>query len=375
MIHRFASVPMLSMYYRYAWPAFLALNALTIFALVRALASPGVAVLSAVLILVGGDLSYLAAWLLPHADVNWDYVLWPTNFLSPTMEVLHFATWGPSLPVFFTALYAIVRGLETRGRGWIVLSAFLIAVLFEFKPFAYIVLMTALCAAAVFSGSDSPARRRFAATVALGVLFSLPSLIGAATIDPSDRRSRLVIDLLLLPKRMLIKIDLTAAFASAASPCRRGGCTTPVPAPGDAGVSIVGLALVWGWVPRASGGPSRQGGSACIAAWRLLGWGVVAGIAIPFVVATEPYVDTLQFYLTGLYLLWIFAAVASSRSPAPIRELGAGRRRGRSRPRSHRRFTIWRASGPTLSGRRERRSPATRSPSPSTCGPPIQSRR
>lgn len=310
MIHRFASVPMLSMYYRYAWPAFLALNALTIFALVRALASPGVAVLSAVLILVGGDLSYLAAWLLPHADVNWDYLLWPTNFLSPTMEVLHFATWGPSLPVFFTALYAIVRGMETRGRGWIVLSAFLIAVLFQFKPFAYIVLMTALCAAAVFSGSDSPARRRFAATVALGVLFSLPSLIGAATIDPSDRRSRLVIDLLLLPKRMLIKIDLTAAFASAASrmspwpwlhtPLFLLLATTVFLIVGI-GVRWVGAPGVWRAI-RGQGGPDA-------AAWRLLGWGVVAGIAIPCVVATEPYVDTLQFHLTGLYLLWIFAAV------------------------------------------------------------------
>src|SRR5207244_636064 len=45
------------------------------------------------------------------------------------------------------------------------------------------------------------------------------------------------------------------------------------------------------------------------AAWRLLAWGVVSGIGIPFVLTTDPYVDTLQFYLTGLYLLWIFTAV------------------------------------------------------------------
>ena len=43
MIHRFAGVPVMSMYYRYAWPTFLALGALTAFALVRSLASRGVA--------------------------------------------------------------------------------------------------------------------------------------------------------------------------------------------------------------------------------------------------------------------------------------------------------------------------------------------
>jgi hypothetical protein len=46
------------------------------------------------------------------------------------------------------------------------------------------------------------------------------------------------------------------------------------------------------------------------AAWRMLAWIVVAGVAIPFVLATDPYNDTLQFYQTGLYVWWIFTAVA-----------------------------------------------------------------
>ena len=112
MVHRFAAVPVLSMYYRYAWPTFLSLTALTAFMLVRLLASSGVALLAVVLILVGSDFSYLAAWLLPHAAVDWDYLLWPTNFLSPTMQVLQFSTWTPSMPVFFTVLFAIVRGIQ-----------------------------------------------------------------------------------------------------------------------------------------------------------------------------------------------------------------------------------------------------------------------
>lgn len=311
MVHRFAAVPVLSIYFQYAWPAFLSLVALTAFAVVRSLASRGVALLAVGLMLVGSDFSYLAAWFLPHAAIDWDYLLWPTNFLSPTMQVLHFATWAPSLPVFFTALYAIVRGIQTRTRGWILLSALLIAVLFEFKPFAYVVLMAALCAAAVFSGADWPVRRRFAATVGLGVLFTLPFLVGVARLDPGDRRSRLLLDYFLLPRRMLIKLDLTAAFTSAASwLAPSASLRTPVLLLLATIVFLlVGIGIRWIGAPgvwRAI----RPNADPDAAAWRLLGWGVVAGVAIPFVLATDPYVDTLQFYLTGLYLMWIFTAVA-----------------------------------------------------------------
>src|SRR5205814_2720351 len=96
MIHRFAGVPLLAIYFRYAWPAFLMLSALTGFVLVRALASRAVAVLAVVMVLVSSDLSYVAVWLFPQAQRSgaWDYVLWPTNFLSATMQLLHFNTYG-----------------------------------------------------------------------------------------------------------------------------------------------------------------------------------------------------------------------------------------------------------------------------------------
>src|SRR5258707_13357322 len=115
------------------------------------------------------------------------------------MQVQHFSTWSHSLPVFFTAMVAIVRAVQTRAWGWVVMSGFLLAMLFEFKPFAYVVLMAALCAATVFSYGDWPARRRFAATVGLGVLFTLPFLFGIVALEEGDRRSRLVIDFFLLP--------------------------------------------------------------------------------------------------------------------------------------------------------------------------------
>jgi hypothetical protein len=310
MVSRFCGVPILSMFFRYGWPTFDAVVALTAFALVRSVASRGVAVLAVVFILVGSDFSYLAAWFLPHAAIDWDYLLWPTNFLSPTMQVLHFATWSPSLPVYFTALVAIVRGLQTRSRGWLVLSAMLIAVLFQFKPFCYVVLMGALCASALFAGGDWTARRRYLETVALTIFFTLPFLWGAATMDPADRRTRLVIDFFLLPKRMLIKIDLTDAFARAAS---RLAVWSPLEAPlfllmatvvfllVGIGVRWLGIPAVWRVIRRPDGNDA--------ASWRLLAWVVVSGIGIPFVLTTSPYVDTLQFYLAGLYLLWVFTAV------------------------------------------------------------------
>jgi hypothetical protein len=47
-----------------------------------------------------------------------------------------------------------------------------------------------------------------------------------------------------------------------------------------------------------------------VPAWRLLAWCVVAGLGIPFVLTTQPYVDTINFYLTGLYVMWVFTAAA-----------------------------------------------------------------
>lgn len=316
MIHRFAAVPVLPIYFHYAWPTFLALSALTAFLLVSSLASRAVSVLAVVLVLVGSDVSYLAAWFLPQAQSSgaWDDVLWPTNFFSPTMQLLHFNTYGPSLPLFFTVLYTTVRGLQTRARGWIVVSALILGVLFEFKPFAYVILMAALGAAAVFAGRDRFARWYFAATAAIGVVFTLPFLAAAAVLDPEDRRTRLVIEFFPLVKRMLIKLGLTETFPNAVNsivpwePLRAPVVlllATIVFLAIGIGVRWVGAPGVWRAIRRR---PVVDGADP--AAWSLLGWAVVTSVAIPFVIATDPYVDTLQFYVPSLFLLWIFTAAA-----------------------------------------------------------------
>ena len=314
MIHRFAAVPVLPMYFGYAWPTFLALSALCAFALVRSLASRAIAVLTAVMVLISSDFSYLAAWFLPQTSGDWDYVLWPTNFLSPTMQLLHFSTWGPSLPVFFSVLYGIVRGLQTRARGWIVISALVLGVLFEFKPFAWVVLMAAVGAAAVFAGRDRFARWYFAATAAMGVLFTLPFLVAAASLDPEDRRTRLVIEFFPLVKRMLIKLGLTEAFPNAVNsfvpwvPLRTPVfllLATLVFLGIGIGIRWVSAPGVWRAIRRWPAADPRD-----TAAWGFLGWTVLTSVAIPFVIAMDPYNDTLQFYVPGLFVLWIFTGAA-----------------------------------------------------------------
>jgi hypothetical protein len=301
MAHRFADVPVLPMYFRYAWPTFVALGTLMAFCLVRTVAPRAVAVLASALVIAGSDFSYLAGWWLPHTNLDWDFVLWPTNFLSPTMHVLQFNTWGPSLPVFFTALYAIVRGLQTGSRGWLATGAFALAVLFEFKPFAYIVLIAAIGAAALFSGRDWATRWRLVGVGVLTAVFTVPLILDIFALAPGDRRSKLVIDFFLLPERMLIKTDLAGAFASLAEPVRLSLATALFLIVG-VGVRWVGAPGVWRAI-RHGVGPDN-------AAWRLLAWIVVAGLAIPFVLTTDPYVDTINFHLTGLYLMWVFAAAA-----------------------------------------------------------------
>jgi hypothetical protein len=320
MIHRFAGVPLLAIYFRYAWPTFLTLSALTVFVLARAVASRAVALLAAVMVLVSSDLSYLAVWLFPQAQNSgaWDYILWPTNFLSATMQLLHFNTYGPSLPLFFTVLYTTIRGLQTRVRAWIVVSALVLGVLFEFKPFAYVVLIGAVGAAAVFAGRDRFARWYLAATAAAGVVFALPFLFAAATLDPADRRTRLVLDFLPLVKRMLIKLGLDESFPRAVgavvawAPLRTPATlllATIVFFAIGLGVRWVGMPGVWRAIRRRAVAPSPDA-AFDPSAWSVLGWTVIASIAIPMVIATDPYVDTLQFYVPGLFMLWIFTAAA-----------------------------------------------------------------
>ena len=57
------------------------------------------------------------------------------------MEVLHFSTWTPSLPVFFVGLYALAAHERRADRSAILLAGFCFGALVQFKPFAFAALM------------------------------------------------------------------------------------------------------------------------------------------------------------------------------------------------------------------------------------------
>jgi len=154
-------------------------------------------------------------------------------------------------------------------------------------------------------------------------VFALPFVYRSMRLY-ADRRTELRVDWFLLPQRMLIKLDLADAFT--------GWANRVAPAPwmarpllilaatvlffaGGIGVRWLGVPALW----RALRGRMSHD----TAIWRLLAWTTVAGIAIPFVLVTEPYNDTLQFYQTGLYVFWIFTAVAMAGIAARNLALGA----------------------------------------------------
>jgi hypothetical protein len=229
------------------------------------------------------------------------------------MEVLHFNSWTPSLPIFFTVLWGIAHGFHTRDHRWTILSALLMGVLFQFKPFAFIVLAAALSASIVFAGRDWDARWRYATVLLLGGICALPFAYRAVRLY-ADRRSELRLAYFVLPERMLIKLDLSSAFSSLPRPVSLLAATALFFA-GGLGIRWIGLPRLWRSV---RGRETPNAGT-----WRLLGWGAVAGIAIPFALVTEPYNDTLQFYQVGLYLLWIFTAVTLMALLRKSRALGS----------------------------------------------------
>ena len=153
----------------------------------------------------------------------------------------------------------------------------------------------------------------------------MPLILDILALDPADRRSQLVIDFFLLPKRMLIKLGLVEPFEALAArimpiwrPCgrrcsarsRRSSFSSSAPASAGSARPASGARSGPPAFARPSAELRRGRRGRGRPAWRLLGWCVVAGLGIPFVLTTQPYVDTINFYLTGLYVMWIFTAAA-----------------------------------------------------------------
>ncbi|HWB15409.1 MAG TPA: hypothetical protein VG538_03300 [Vicinamibacterales bacterium] len=323
LVHRFADVPILDLHFRWGWPVFFTMAALMLLVFVKTLsASAGAGRLAAILLLLGGDFSYMLVPFVRHA-INFDWLLWPTNFLAPTMEVLHFSTWTPALPVMFVALYAFARGLPPRlHAGWIALGCGATAVLVQYKPFAFGMVLAGLGMGMLVARADGPRRhaRRFAFAAALfgSIVIALPFLYRIATLY-GESRGHFAIDFFRLPRLMLVKFSLEDLFNRAvAAVVGTGTLHEPVVLAAATVLFLAGgLGVRWLGVPGVI--RAAAGRAATPSVWILMAWTVLAGVLVPFVLVTEPYQDSLQFYQAGLYVLWIFTAVAVFERTRPSR--------------------------------------------------------
>jgi len=192
-------------------------SALTLFAWCERLRRPIPACLTVVLMLVGGDFSYPRRVVLPPCERPMGLLVVAHEFFRTDDGSVALQSWTPSMPVFFTALFTMIRGFQTRAIGWTLTTAVLMGVLFQFKPFAFVVFMAALVPAALFrlaterragDACGVRAERRVCDSVRLSLTIALYY---------GDRRSQLALDYFRSPRRMLIKVDLIKPFTDLAN--------------------------------------------------------------------------------------------------------------------------------------------------------------
>jgi len=306
VVHRFADVPMLDLYFRFAWPLFLVLAGLTCFLWVEQLAGAIAALMASVLLVAGSNLSYLAAWFFRPS--GWDDVLWSTNFLSPGAESLYFNNWTPALCVVFASLYALDAGLRTRRRGWLIVAAAGIALTLLAKPFATVLLLGALVMTAILPGSSARARRDLLVTAGLALAMALPYLVFIVG-GRGDAQVSFGLALFPLPQLMFDRLEIWDPFLTwlgawgvpeGWQPALGGALAFPVFFVGALGPLLVALPGLW----RALRYPQPD------PMWRMLAWSVVGAIVAPVIVASTPYHETMQIHQFAIYLLPAFVGRA-----------------------------------------------------------------
>ena len=307
MVHRFGDVPLFDIYFRYAWPAFLAIAALTIFVVVRRLASAAAAVFAVCLMVFGSDLSWIAARLRPYY-ADWDRIIWSTNLLTPGAELLYFNTWTPALAILLLGFWSMDRHQDDARVRWLVAASACFAALVMVKPFAFAPALAGVAAVAAWPRDDAT-RRRSLIVIAATALLALPYLL---LIRSNYEESQAVLRagigyVSVLPEKVVPQLGLQRPIARWLDSLGAGATATSFVwvavanvlfFVGGFGVRLLGLPGVWRSV--------RQGDD--LAVWQVIAWTVIAGVVIPLVIVTEPYHQTFHTVHTSLFLLWIFTA-------------------------------------------------------------------
>lgn len=307
MVHRFGDVPLFDIYFRYAWPAFLAIAALTIFVVVHRLTSAAAAVFAVCLIVFGSDFSWIAARLRPYY-ADWDRIIWSTNWLTPGAELLYFNTWTPALAILLLGFWSMDRHQDDARVRWLVAASLCFAALLMFKPFAFAPALAGVAAAAVWPRDDA-ARRRYLTVIAATMVLALPYLL---LIRSNYEESQAILRpgigyVSVLPEKVVTQVGLDRPIVRLVNSLGAGATATSFLSVAAANV----LFFVGGFGARLLGLSGvcrslRRGDDRAV--WQVIAWTVIAGVVIPLVIVTEPYHQTFHTAHTSLFLLWIFAA-------------------------------------------------------------------
>lgn len=313
MVFRFGGVPLLDLYFRLAWPVFLTMMALTAFIFVRRIATTAIAALAVCLLLLGSDFSYLAAVFF-RGRPNWDDLLWSTNWMTPSAEMLFFNPWTPALCVLFLGLWALVHAGERDERAGIVASSVCFGSLVQFKPFAFASVVAALGALLLLARLGARDRRRVTIVLAVSIAVGTPYLISIAA-HYQDSQSVLALGngyVDVLPAIVMRQLGFGTVLAPIASALgaewnRWPATLLPMVAAnilfvvGGIGVRLIGAPAVW---------RALWPGEESQPVWSMMAWMIVVGVVSPFFLISQPYHQTFQFLQLSLFLLWIFAARA-----------------------------------------------------------------
>jgi hypothetical protein len=274
------------------------------------MANDAVATLAAILLLLGSDLSYIAAVLF-HDAPWWDGLVWSTNWMTAGAELLYFNPWAPALTLMFLGFWALVRD-EEPGRtdvaaGLLTTAAISFALLTAVKPFAYVVVMGGLVATALVGRLTVRIRLRLLMIAGGAVVFALPLILPALTLYEESQSILLPGSgyLTVLPHVVVAQLDLERVMAHASGGNRALAAVLGIVAANvlfftaGLGVRLAGIGGVWRSLRAAPQEPTI---------WKLLAWTIVIGGAIPLVVVTEPYHQTFMWTQASLFLLWIFVA-------------------------------------------------------------------
>jgi hypothetical protein len=240
--------------------------------------------LSATLVVLGGDLSFL----LPPSPVPFDRFGRFFTFFSFSAESLFYNPWMFGVPLTLAALLAGRRFLSGARRGDLLVTTLLLAGLWQTKAFGF----AALAGAALLAGAGLRCRRLLA-LAASALAAAVPLVFWAVETGGGREGAPLHLSPLFLVKSALANNGALAALGD------RVGLlgAMPVFLAGGLGVRLLGVP---GLLARA------RSDSTGFVGW--VAWAIGVMIAAALLLEGNPTaIEAVQFLLLAQSLLWLFA--------------------------------------------------------------------